>query len=142
MPRDSKRFETIHRLAEKKEHDAAALLAQARRERDQARQRLQELEVFRREYLEGHGRVSAIGSPVQLREFQVFIDKLEQAIDTQRRLVEEMEARCQQARQSWQERHTRTRAIGNAVEQKRNDERAREARQEQRQLDDRVLRRE
>ncbi len=141
MVDETRRFQNLQRLAKKKEDDAAAVLAGARRERDAARQRLHELEAYRSEYLQGHARVSATGSSARLRDFQIFIDRLDQAIAVQRQVLDEQEQRYRQARDAWSRRHTRTRAIGNVVEHKQAEARVREARREQRQTDDRARRR-
>ena len=142
MQRDSRRFQAIQRLAQKKERDKAAAFGRRREERDAARRRLQELESYRQDYLDRYTRAMQAGAAVsRLRDYQGFIERLERAILEQRRLVDEQEARCREAKQDWSEEYTQVRAIGNVVEHKQAEERREEARREQKLIDDRGPRR-
>ncbi len=142
MKHGSKRFRAIQRLIEKKERDAASVYGTQRRARDEARARLRDLEGYREDYLQRYRQAMQQGGmPARLREYQLFIDKLEQAIAEQRRILAEEDSRCTQAKQAWSEQYTQVQAIGNVVERKQTDERLEENRREQKTADDRGRRR-
>lgn len=138
MKDSPKRFESIQRLADKKQKDAAARFGRERRERDEAQQRLEELRLYRQEYLRRYSDAANEGAPaLRLRDYQVFIDKLECAIAEQERILEQHQMQCEQAKRNWSDEYTHSRAIGNVVERKRQDAQRKKARQEQRVQDDR-----
>lgn len=138
MKGSSRRFEPIRRLAEKKEKDAAAHFGRERRERDEAQARLQELRQYHQEYLQRYRQaMKEGGSAPRIRDYQHFIDKLERAIAEQERILERHRVKCEQAKRTWSDRYTDKRAIGNAMQRKREQEQLQQSRKEQRQLDDR-----
>lgn len=142
MRRDSKRLLAIQRLIEKKERDAAARFAARRQARDRARARLEELDGYHRDYLERY-RMAILqgGASARLREYRAFIDRLEQAITEQRRILAHEDEHCSQAKQAWSEQHTQVQAVGKVIERKQADEHREEGRREQRLIDDRGPRR-
>lgn len=78
------------------------LLLMIKRKEDAARQRLEELEIYRREY---QGRLSDTrqgGMSIQmLREFHVFLGKLQTAIQHQSDEVSQLHARWEAAHDNW-----------------------------------------
>ncbi len=141
MNRGARRFQAIQRIARKKENDAAARFGQARRQRDEARQRLRELQDYRAEYLDRYAAAVAAGeAAARLQEYQVFITRLEQAIAEQQRILARRQMACEQARQTWNGEYTHSRAIGRVVERKTEEEAQDRARREQRLIDDRGVR--
>jgi len=139
---DAKRFASLKRLAEWKERDAAARFGRQRRERDAALQRLEELRLYHREYLERYlsaGRDS--GSVARMREYQSFIDKLEAAIAEQERIVAQLEEVCELARHAWTSEYTNAQSMSHVLQKKCEQAEREQLRNEQRQLDDRSPRR-
>jgi len=142
MKQGSQRFRAIQRLIEKKERDAASAYGSLRRQRDEARARLRDLESYHQEYLQRYRQAMVDGGdPARLREYQLFIGRLEQAIIEQQRIVADAASRCDQAKNAWSEQYTQVQAIGNVVERKQTEERREEGRQEQKLIDDRAPRR-
>lgn len=138
MKESSKRFASIQRLADKKQKDAAARFGRERRERDDAHKRLEELQLYHKEYLQRYAAAANTGSPAaRLRDYQLFIDKLECAIAEQEHILERHQAQCEQAKRVWSDEYTQSRAIDNVVERKRQDAEQKREKQEQRILDDR-----
>ncbi len=142
MTEDAKRFASLKRLAEWKERDAAARFGRQRRERDAALQRLEELRLYHREYLERYlsaGRDS--GSVARMRDYQSFIDKLEAAIAEQERIVAQLGEVCDLARHAWTAEYTNAQSMSHILQKKREEEAREQLRSEQRQQDDRGPRR-
>lgn len=133
----SDRFKPIHQIASQKERKAAVQLGESIRERDQAQQRLAELEQYHGEYLERFANAARNGlHSRQVVEYQVFIAKLEDAIAEQRRIVQRVEQDCVQTRQQWQGRYTKAKAMENAIDRMRVAERKDADRREQADSDD------
>lgn len=136
--RGSKRLASLKRLVERKERDAAARFGQERRARDQALMRLEELRLYREEYLARHAQTTQqVGAAARLRDYQVFMDKLERAIAEQEAIIQQHSDRCHVARTDWTTEYTNNRTIETVIQRKREDEQRELARSEQRQLDDR-----
>jgi flagellar FliJ protein len=134
-------MQTVAGLARDREDQAATTLAQLRRqEQDQVR-RLEELCNFHREYLERMEQLGKQGVGIQLlKQYRCFSARLADAVEQQRRLVEELRRRLEQQRQSWGEASARRRALDETVDRLRNEERAEHLRREQREFDDRAQR--
>jgi len=142
MNNGSKRFANLKRLAEWKEKEAATRFGRERRERDGAFKRLQELRQYRKEYLQRYTQsVQADGSVTRMREYQLFIDKLDEAVAEQERLLRRHEDRCDLAKRAWGDEYTNTRTLDTVIERKRGEERRAQAKSEQRLIDDRGPRR-
>jgi flagellar FliJ protein len=137
----SDRFKPIHQIASNKERKAAAALGESIRQRDDAHRRLAELEQYHKEYLERFARAARDGlTSNQVVEYQVFIGKLEDAIAKQRAIVARSEQDCAQSKQHWQGRFTKAKAMENALDRMRIEERKEADRQEQADADDRSQR--
>jgi len=137
----SDRFKPIHQLASNKERKAAAELGESIKQRDDAHQRLAELEQYHKEYLERFASAARDGlSRNQIVEYQVFIGKLEDAIVEQRGIVERSEQNCRDSKQHWQGRFTKAKAMENAIDRMRLEERKAADRREQAASDDRSQR--
>ncbi|MCP5439400.1 MAG: flagellar export protein FliJ [Chromatiaceae bacterium] len=84
MAPPSDRFKPIQKIALHKERKAAAALGESLKTREAAVQRLDELRQYLAEYQERFARAARNGlSSSQILEYQVFISKLETAIEQQ-----------------------------------------------------------
>lgn len=138
----SDRFKPIQKIADKKERDAAAAFGQTLRDREAAQRRLQELQQYHAEYLERFTRArrhGIIGATIQ--EYQAFIARLEYAIEEQKRVLADMQVRCNDSKAQWRGRFTKARAVDNAVDRMRADEEKRREHKEQTLSDERSQRR-
>lgn len=133
----SDRFKPIHQLASQKERKAAVKFGESIKQREQAHQRLEELERYHKEYHARFTKAARIGlNSSQVIEYQVFIAKLDDAIAEQRRIVERIEQDCHQTRQQWQGRYTKAKAMENAMDRMRLAEQRDADRREQVDSDD------
>jgi flagellar FliJ protein len=137
MPPPSDRFKPIQRLASHRERKAAAELGESLRNRDEARQRLSELESYLAEYLDRFAQATRSGlSGTQLLEYQVFINKLEAAIAQQRENVDRSQRQCDSSKAQWQGRVTHSKAVDNAVGRMQADEQREQDKREQSESDE------
>lgn len=138
----SDRFKPVQRVADSRERKAATALGDRLKARQQAEQQLADLRTYHAEYLARYQLANQQGMSVsRIREFQVFMDKLEHAIAEQEKVVAKAVAACAAAQDLWRDKYTRTQVMSNVVDRMKADE-AREAdRREQAQADDRPQRR-
>jgi flagellar FliJ protein len=138
----SDRFKPIQKLASHKERKAAAALGASLKQREAARQRLDELKQYLAEYLERYASAAGNGLPGnRILEYQVFIGKLQAAIAEQEKIVSLSQQECDSSKAQWRGRYTKTKAMSNAVDRIRNEERRQEERKEQSETDNRSPRR-
>jgi flagellar FliJ protein len=138
----SDRFKPIQKIALHKERKAAAALGESLKQREEAQQRLAELQQYLDEYLERFGRAAQNGlSSHQILEYQVFISKLETAIAEQKKVVTLSEQGCDSSKADWRGRYSKSKAMDNAVGRMQERERNEDERKEQSETDDRSQRR-
>jgi flagellar FliJ protein len=137
----SERFKPVQRIADNRERKAAAALGDSLKLRQEAEQRLADLRAYHGEYLEQFRIANDQGMDLaRAREFQVFLDKLEQAIAEQQRIVQQASAACDTAQAEWRDKYTRTRVMNKVVERMQAEERQQADKREQAQQDDRPQR--
>lgn len=116
----SARFKQIAGVADHREKEAGRLLAQQRQAFNNQQQQLQQLEQFRSEYLDRYKQLGVTGSSVQqLRDFQLFLGKLEGAVNQQKSSVERSRQQFDKAHQHWLHARQRLQALEKAVDQQR-----------------------
>lgn len=139
MARKSTRFQTVVRYTESKEDKAAKRLADSQKNLVDQQSRLDSLVQFKDEYAE---RFTVSGQQgmlaTQVRDYQSFILKLQNAVDQQQRMVEIAVQNLEDSRKNWLLARNETRKANtlleryllqelrheNKLEQKDSDERA------------------
>jgi flagellar FliJ protein len=126
------------------EKESLQRLGQAQHRLREARERLAELERYRADYLQTlNGRALAGMGAQSLRDFQTFVARLGEAVRQQTQLVGRCEAECEFERTRWSQAALQVRAlqsvvnrwqqeetlVGNRIEQREMDERARDVAQ-------------
>lgn len=141
MSPPSDRFKPIHKIVSQKERKAAAALGQSIKQRDGAIQRLSELQQYHEEYLQRFASAARNGLPSnQIVEYQVFIAKLETAIEQQKEIVSRSQQDFASSKQDWRGRYSKTKAMENAIDRMRSAERKDQEKKEQADADDRPQR--
>ena len=101
---DISALNTLIELATTEVDDAAVRLGRAVRAVEDARQKLSLLAGYRDDYAERFQVTMANGfTPMAYRNFQGFMDKLDQAINGQQQVVRDAEYRVEQERGAWRE---------------------------------------
>jgi flagellar FliJ protein len=141
-PPRSHRLQRVTDIAERRTDEAAQVLARCLQMLDVARQQLQELEQFRRDYAQAPTAPGQPGMSVaELRNRQQFVSRIDQAIVQQRREIEQHTRHLAQARVAWIESHSRSTALETVTERYRSREQASAERAEQAALDERMQQR-
>lgn len=129
-------------LAQTRTDDAARRLGELiAAERDSV-QKLQMLEDYRREYRDRFTEAARDGmSPDAWRNFSLFIGKLDEAINQQRRMVEQSQSRTAQGQQTWIAQRSKLKAFDALAQRHQKDMAHEDARREQKQSDEHAARR-
>ena len=134
----SKRLEPVANLAKQNEKIAAREHGDMLNAFQQQQHQLDELIAYRKQYFEKFQRAGETGlSIVQLRDYHLFLAKLDQAINQQRQQVMQDQSACQQSQEKWIDRRSRSKMIDKVVEHRADQEALAEQHREQREIDDR-----
>lgn len=136
--KSSRRLGPVAKLAKQRERNAASHLGDSLRQADLQQKQLDDLINYRDEYVAGFKAAGKAGlSSVQLRDYQVFLSRLDSAILQQQQKLVASRQNCQQSQAKWQDEHGNSKMIDKAVEKRRQAENRRQDELEQREQDDR-----
>ncbi len=130
----SRRMQPVQDIASAEEQDLARALADAERTLETQLGRLRELKQHREDYAARSRQPGSLGGS-QWRDYRVFLDRLNQAIVAQERIVAGWRTRCDGLRGQWREKRRRVESLDRIVERYRRSERIEDERREQRRLD-------
>lgn len=133
----SERIEPIKKIAADHEQDAVQDLGQSRQALNEHETKLEQLIQYRAEYarlFQEHGSRGMDGS--QLQAYQGFLAQLDVAIRAQQGMIQQVKLECEDKRHVWQQRHTRTEALGKTIDRFRTAESKQQDKQEQKEADD------
>lgn len=134
----SERLKPVVRFAGHKEDEAARRLGAAREQLLLQEGRLQDLEGYRAEYGQRFNAAAQGGmSAIQLRSFQAFMDKLDQAIRQQAAVIDRVRQDYEAKKRQWLAARNKTKAMETVVDRHRSTEQYAEDRRIQREQDDR-----
>ncbi len=137
----SQRLEPVVRVAENREQQAARSLGDSQLALNQAQQRLDELENYRKEYIQRFHTTGATGmSAVQMGDYRLFLSNLSRAIEQQIGLVKQAAVTVEQQRQQWFSRRGKVKMLGNVVSRFQTEEQRVADRKEQLEQDERAQR--
>lgn len=134
MPSRSDRLQPAVDQAQRRQKDALQRLADHQQKLAHAEQQLEELNRYRREYSLGDGGLTVTA----LLNRQQFVDRIDQAIVQQGKLVERLQRQLDGARERWLQAHARENALDTVVDRLRKQEDQREQRLEQAEVDERM----
>lgn len=134
MTSRSDRLQPAVDQAQRRQKDALQRLAEQQQKLAHAEQQLDELKRYRSDYSLGDGGLTVSA----LLNRQQFVDRIDQAILQQARLVERMQRQVEGARDRWLQAHARENALDTVVARLRKQEDLREQRLEQAEVDERM----
>ena len=137
----SKRLSPVQRIAQSRERKAARHMGESHKNLLAEEARLLQLKQYHEEYLARFEAAARQGlSSAQLQEYRAFLDKLDQAIGQQERVVEARKLDHSSRQDNWRETHVRSQALDKVVRRYRQQERQTADHQEQKESDDRSQR--
>lgn len=134
MPSRSDRLQPAVDQAQRRQKDALQRLADHQQKLAHAEQQLEELQRYRRDYSLADGGLTVTA----LLNRQQFVDRIDQAIVQQAKLIERLQRQLEGARERWLQAHARENALDSVVERLRKQESQREQRLEQAEVDERM----
>jgi flagellar protein FliJ len=137
----SERLAPVQHVLGGAERDRAREMGAAQQGLASAEARLQELQQYHADYVSGFQKTAKAGrNALALRDFQVFLARLEEAIRQQEQIVAQAHAGVAGSTRLWQGAAQRVKAVDSVVGTWQVDERRREGRLEQKEMDERALR--
>lgn len=131
----------VQRVLDKKEKDRAGELGEARSRLAAAEAKLRDLEQYRRDYEQAFQQRARGGQPVRaLRDFQVFLARLDQAIQQQQQIVVAAENDVTGHSTLWQSAARQVKAVDSVVDRWQGEERRAQDRRDQKETDERAQR--
>ena len=131
----SKRMQPVAQVAESRQQEAARLLGERQRVLEEELHRLDQLQEYRGEYARKF-EDGAEWTGLHVREYRVFLARLNQAIEEQAARVERVRADLEQSRGHWTRCRVHRDAVDKAVDRLQADERRQEDRREQAESDE------
>lgn len=130
----SKRIQPIAKHADQLQQQAVQIFVVAQQAVVDAHLQLEQLIEYRSEY--NNGRVSVSLSITQLRDYQQFLNKLNQSIDQARINIMNKKQQCEQQKLNWLKTRSRSKALDAVIVKYRVQEAQIEARIEQKEQDE------
>lgn len=130
----SSRMRPVQEIAAAEEQDLSRSLSDAELTLEEQLNRLEQLRQHRDEYAARHRESGTVGG-MQWRDYRMFLDRLNQAILSQERIVESWRARRDGLRQQWQLKRQRLESLDKIIDRYRRSELLEEERREQRVTD-------
>jgi flagellar FliJ protein len=134
MTTRSERLQPAVDQAQRRKKDAMQRLAEHQQKLAHAEEQWEELKRYRRDYSMGNGGLSVSA----LLNRQQFVERIDQAIVQQGKLVERLQRSLNTARERWLSANARENALDSVVERLRKQEDQREQRLEQAEVDERM----
>ena len=132
----SERIQPIKDIADTRERNAGAVVAQAERALQDRELQLAQLT----KYLDDHVRKDTPGlgavDPVRLNNDRAFLARLTEAVRAQEQLVEQASVEYERKREDWRVQHVEAAVLGRAVERMQLVERSEQDRREQKESDE------
>ena len=117
MNKRVRRLQPLKELAGMRERSEAGALGEAERRLGEAERRLGDLLRYRQEYEKNFQQTASAGAAMRsLREQQIFIARLGEAVRAQQLVVEQIGSECSLARAQWREAATRKQVVGKVVD--------------------------
>jgi flagellar FliJ protein len=130
-------LDTLIELATSETDEAAKRLGSALRAAGETEERLKLLMQYRDDYTSRlHAMMSSGLSAAGYRNFQMFLDKLDDAIDGQQKIVDDARKRVGEERSTWQASERKRMSYDTLATRAQKAEEVKEARREQKQTDE------
>jgi flagellar FliJ protein len=137
----AKRLQPVSQLMDELARESALRVAAAQGRMAEAQRRCDELQRYLEEYRNMFAQRAKAGIRVSgVRDYQMFIARLGEAVKAQQSVVEQLTAECQRERDAWSQAAARKNAVGKVIDKAHSEERTAEDRRVQREQDDRAQR--
>ncbi len=132
----TKRLEPVVKHTDNKEQQALQALASSQTELEAENTRLTQLKSYKNEYHQKQSDKNYVYSAMELQEFNRFLSQLDQTIEQQQKVVQMRKGELDGKRRAWQATRIDSKKIQKVVENLQQQEQIREARNEQKIMDE------
>ena len=132
----TQRLQPVVKHTDKKERHALQEVAQSQAELEIERGRLKQLQDYKIEYLQKKKYDIGVFTPLELQEFNRFMQQLDQTIERQMELVDLRQLELENKRQLWTATRIDSKKMHKVVEKLRKQETLEQERKEQKALDE------
>ena len=137
----SKRLGPVADVAARREQHAARTLKESREILAGFEAQLRGLQDYRQEYMAGFRQAGSAGmNAARMKDYLVFLDKLDEAITQLGAAISSSHERCEQDKDLWLASRAKLKALEKIITGYRNEEQRNEVRREQRESDERAQR--
>lgn len=136
----TQRIEMVQRVVDEHERRRAEALAICEQRAKEARTRMEELESYRNAYVQEFNKRAQAGlDGAGVREFQVFLSRLDEALQHQNEILSQAELARSAELENWRGAAQRAAAVDTLAKHWRAEERRAEERRDQHETDERSL---
>jgi len=136
--KNSRGLKPVASIAKAHERNAARLMGEMLSQAEAQQLQLETLINYRKDYLDNFSNASRVGlSAIQMQDYQVFISRLDTAIDQQKGQVVQSRQECEQSRDYWRSKYNHSEMISKVVESRALQEEKIKNSKEQKETDDR-----
>jgi len=132
----SERIQPVKEIADTRERNAGAVVAQAERALKDREQQLAQLSNYLDDYVRKNSPGIGTVDPVRLNNYRAFLTRLTEAVRAQEQLVEMASREYERKKEDWRVQHVEAAALGRAVERMQVVERTEQDRREQKESDE------
>lgn len=137
----AKRLEPVKAIMSETERACALRLATLQARLSEAEQRCEELKRYLNEYRSAFRQRARAGiGAAGMRDYQLFIARLGEAVEQQDGVVAQLRGDCDRARSQWRQAAARKSAVGKVIARELSEQLQLEARRQQSELDERAQR--
>ena len=134
----SERLQPISKIRKQQERNAGRLHGESIRQAELQKNQLNELINYRDQYSETFKLAGESGlSAIQLLEYRLFINRLDEAIIQQKQHVVNGETRCDASQKEWIQKRNNSKMIDKVVENRQQVEHNEREKREQKEMEDR-----
>lgn len=113
----SSKLQPISRIRKQHEENAGRLHGESVRQFEQCQNQLEELIQYRKDYERNFLLASKSGlSAIQMSEYRLFINRLDEAIEQQKQQVVNSQNQCQASQKAWFEKRKESKIINKVIE--------------------------
>lgn len=134
----STKLEPIAKIRKQQELNAGRLHGESIRQAEKQQKQLEELITYREQYSQSFLSASQSGlSAIQMQEYRIFINRLDEAIKQQQQYVNNDQHKCEISQKEWMNKRSECKMIDKIVENRQQVEHQEKEKSEQRALDNR-----
>ncbi len=132
----SAKLEPIAKINKQQERNAGRLHGETIRQAEQQQQQLEELVNYRNHYSKAFQSASEAGlSVIQMQEYKLFINRLDDAILQQKQQVNIGQSRCETSQKEWMQKRSKSKMIDKVIENRQQVEQQAMDKREQTELE-------